>query len=85
MIDGKQHRKRNRGNGEGSIFKRSDGRWVSSLTIGYNTEGRQIRKDLYGNTRGEVKQNLDDAIHQVRNLMETRQIIFIVPGGVKWN
>ena len=35
-----------RGNGEGSIYRRNDGRWVGEMTI----EGRQ-RKFIYGKTR----------------------------------
>jgi integrase len=43
-----------RGNNEGSIFKRSDGRWVGSVTTGYKSDGIAIRKDVYGKTRNEV-------------------------------
>ena len=50
-----------RGNGEGSIFKRSNGRWVSSITAGFDSRGLQDRKDYYGKTRAEVVKKLDDA------------------------
>ena len=42
-----------RGNGEGSIYHRKDGRWVAEITI----EGRQ-RKFVYGKTRKEVQEKL---------------------------
>ncbi len=56
------NRRRNRrGNGEGSIFQRSDGRWVSAITTGFDAHGFQTRKNYYGRTRGEVAQKLDEA------------------------
>ena len=42
-----------RGNGEGSIYQRTDGRWVASIT----GEGNK-RKELYGKTRKEVFEKL---------------------------
>ena len=47
-----------RGNREGSIYKRADGRWVASVTIG----GGQPRKYLYGRTRQEVARKLTQAL-----------------------
>jgi len=43
-----------RGNNEGSIYMRNDGRWTGSVTTGYKTDGKPIRKDVYGKTRNEV-------------------------------
>ncbi len=48
-----------RGNGEGSIYRRNDGRWVGEMTI----EGRQ-RKFIYGKTRKEVQEKLRGAIQE---------------------
>lgn len=45
-----------RGNREGSISKRSDGRWEARLTL---EDGR--RKSFYGRTRQEVQQKLSQA------------------------
>jgi integrase len=42
-----------RAHGEGSIYKRADGRWVAVLDIGY-AGGRRRRKSFYGQTRSEV-------------------------------
>lgn len=47
-----------RGNGEGSIYRRNDGRWVGEMTV----EGRQ-RKFFYGKTRKEVQEKLQIALH----------------------
>jgi integrase len=54
-------RKNRRGNGEGSIFKRPDGRWVGSITTGFNVSGRQARKDYYGKTRADIVRKLEEA------------------------
>ena len=51
---------RKRGNGEGSITKRKDGRWAARYTI-YTPERRK-RKTLYGKTRAEAAAKLAKAI-----------------------
>ena len=48
-----------RGNGEGSIYRRStDNRWYGSLVIGQDLRGRSIRKTVSAKTRMEVQQKL---------------------------
>ena len=44
-----------RGKNEGSVYKRSDGKWVGQVTVGYRPDnGKPIRKYFYANTREEV-------------------------------
>jgi len=43
-----------RGKGEGSIYRRKDGRWAAEITI----EAYKGRKTLYGRTREEVAEKL---------------------------
>lgn len=50
-----------RGHNEGSIYKRDDGRWVASLTLGYDG-GTRKRKSFYGDTRKEVQEQLTKAL-----------------------
>ena len=45
-------------NGEGSVFKRSDGRWQGSLSLGFDEAGKLIRKHFYGKTRKEVSEKM---------------------------
>src|SRR5437762_13105022 len=52
--------KRRRGQGEGCIFQRKDGRWCAVVTTGYEN-GRQLRKTFYGKTRGAVSDQLKEA------------------------
>lgn len=52
---------RKRGQNEGSIFKRKDGRWVAILNLGYKN-GRRQRKSFYGETRKEVQEKLVQAL-----------------------
>jgi integrase len=47
-----------RGSGEGSIYKRQDGRWCAQVSLGYKPGGRPQRKLLYGKTRSEVSEAL---------------------------
>jgi hypothetical protein len=44
--------------GEGSIYLRTDGRWVASLSMGYGNDGRRRRQVIYGRTKIEVLERL---------------------------
>lgn len=56
-------RKRKRhGRGEGSVFQRGDGLWVASTSLGYNADGKHVRKTVYGKTKTEVKGTKKGAI-----------------------
>lgn len=50
--------KTRRGNNEGSIFQRANGQWVGSITTGYNEDGVQQKKTVYGKSRVEVESKL---------------------------
>ena len=56
-----------RGNGEGSVCRRPDGRWQGSITIGRDDRGRLIRKYFYGKTRRETSEKLNRAIEELRD------------------
>jgi integrase len=47
-----------RGNREGTICKRRDGRWCGALFLGYDSTGKPVRKYVYGKTRQEVSEKL---------------------------
>lgn len=51
-----------RGHGEGSIYKRSDGKWVGALNLGWR-DGRRQRKTIYGRTRREVQDKVTKLNH----------------------
>ena len=51
---------RKRGNGEGSIYRRKDGRWVGQYTV-YTAKGPKYRY-IYGKTRVAVAEKLSKAI-----------------------
>ncbi|GAA3894207.1 site-specific integrase [Streptomyces lacrimifluminis] len=50
---------RRNANGEGTIYQRKDGRWVSSVWV-QTTSGEPKRKYLYGKTRAEVSKKLTE-------------------------
>lgn len=50
-----------RGNGEGSVHQRKDGRWAASIDMGYR-QGKRHRKHFLGWTRAEVVSKLDEAM-----------------------
>lgn len=51
-----------RGNGEGTILKRRDGRWVATIT-----EASGTRKSYYAATRQEVQARLNAALKDVQD------------------
>lgn len=60
-----RRRSTRRGRGEGTVFERSNGTWAGEVTTGYDENGKQKRKTVYGKTQaealaklGEVKQQL---------------------------
>ena len=58
-----------RANGEGSIRKRSDGRWEGRYTAGYHPEtGKRIIKNVLGKTQAECKAKLTKAIEDCKLL-----------------
>lgn len=50
-----------RGNGEGSVFRRKDGRWEGQLTTGYDQHGRRRRRSYFGETKLEVLEKMGKA------------------------
>ena len=54
---------RRRGHGEGSVYRRSDGRWVAVLDLGWRG-GKRSRKYFYGRTREQVARKLARALAQ---------------------
>ena len=63
MQQTKTKRTRRRGNGEGSIHQRPDGRWVAMLSVGRNGEGKRKRRAIYG----WVKQEVQDELAKLQN------------------
>jgi integrase len=55
--------RRRRGQGEGSIYRRPDGRWVAVLDLGWR-DGKRTRKYLYGRTHEQVARKLARALTQ---------------------
>jgi len=51
-----KHRAR-RGRSEGSIYQRSDGRWVGSVSLGTHG-GKRVRRVVYGETKAEAAAKL---------------------------
>lgn len=49
-----------RGNNEGSIRHRSDGRWEARISVG---DGQ--RRSLFGKTRAEVAKRLSEALYEI--------------------
>ena len=53
-----------RGNNEGSIVKRNDGRWMARISVGRDPKSGTLKRAyFYGKTRQEVAEQLTKALH----------------------
>ena len=69
-------KKARRGRAEGSIFERADGRWSAEVSLGYDGNGKRVRKTVYGSTKAEVAEKLRklQAEHDAGRLVETEKV-----------
>ena len=56
-------KKTKRGNNEGTITRRKDGRWEARISLGRDATGKVKRITLYGKTRQEVAEKLTKTLH----------------------
>lgn len=56
-----------RPNGDGSIFQRKDGTWCGYFTLGYDDNGKQKKKYVYGGSRAEVSAKLTELSGRIKN------------------
>lgn len=61
--ESEKRKKGKRGRNEGTIFKRSDGRWCAVIDLGWEN-GHRRRKYLYGGTRTKVAAALNKALQE---------------------
>ena len=54
----KKGKPKSKGNGQGTIYKMSNGKFRGQLTIGYNENGSPKRKSFTGKTKKEVSDNM---------------------------
>ena len=56
-----------RAKGDGSLRKRSDGRWEGRYTVGTDyATGKRIQKSVFGKTQAEARDKLRQAIQENR-------------------
>ncbi len=55
-----------RGRGEGGVYRRADGRWCGSASVGYGDDGKRRRRTVYGKTKAEAVAKLDAVRQDVR-------------------
>ncbi len=53
-----------RGNGEGTIRHRKDGRWEARITVAVTVDGKPKQRSFFGRTREEAATKLNDALHK---------------------
>jgi hypothetical protein len=50
--------RKRRGRGEGSIYRRKDGWWTGSISLGFDGNGKRIRRSVNGETKAEIQTKL---------------------------
>lgn len=61
-------KKRRRGNGEGTIFEdKKNKRWIGQYVSGISSDGKAIRKSVYGKTQKEVLNKLNEIKYKINN------------------
>src|SRR5579859_706497 len=55
-----------RSRGDGSVYRRSDGRWIGTVNVGWR-DGRRLRKSVQGATRKEVQDAVRAVIRNVED------------------
>jgi integrase len=58
---------RRRGAGEGSIYRRGDGRWVAEVPVGRGSRSKRARRYLYASSRAEVARRLAEALDALKH------------------
>lgn len=53
-----------RGSGEGTVYKHKHAGWAATIQVGVDENGRRLRRTVYGRTRGEVVEKLDELRQQ---------------------
>lgn len=65
MAKKKAASKTRRANNEGSIYQRKDGLWVGMISLGYDDNGKQKRKAIYGKSKIEVSKKLAELTNRI--------------------
>lgn len=71
--------------GEGSIFRRKDGRWAGYIQVGYAPDGKLVRKWVYGRTSEEVAQKLlEIRLQQKQGLIRPPSDVLVAYWAMAW-
>lgn len=62
-----------RPHGDGLIRKRVDGRWEGRITVGYDSRGKPLFRQVFGKTQKEVTEKVHDIIDKFRDVQLTEE------------
>jgi integrase len=75
---------RRRADGEGTIYRRADGRWAGQLSLGAGRNGARQRHNVYGRTRNEVVDKMRRAKNRVAEGMPPADSSTTVADYLRW-
>lgn len=67
MARKKVQKRTRRANDEGSIFQRKDGLWCGYITIGFEENGEQKKKYVYGKIKADASDKLTEISGRIKN------------------
>ena len=74
-----------RANGEGTVRKRTDGRWEGFITVGHKENGKPIYKSVFAKTQKELMPKLRKLIEDYKGVELTEESSMTVRGWLdKW-
>ena len=54
-----------RASGEGTLFRRADGRWIGRVVVGYDARGHRRHRTVSGATQGDAREQRDALKHDL--------------------
>jgi len=73
-----------RTNGEGTIYQRTDGLWIADLTLGYDDNGKRLKKVFSSKNLDVLQKKVNDAKYRLNRNIITQNSDYTVAGWVQF-
>lgn len=66
--------RKRRGRSEGAVYQRADGRWIGSVSLGYDSGGKRKRRVVYGKNKQDVQVKLRELFNMADTPRELNRL-----------
>ncbi len=73
-----------RSHGEGTIYRRADGRWEARVTLGFDSRGRQVRRSVYGKTETQVLERRRELLSRLAGRLLDSEALELAGLAERW-